>query len=151
MSEGQNPGSKDLEKITTQASSLATVIRRSIDGEFAEVFAPDYEIGLSSAADTLKDEEGNVLGNLLADRIIRPESKDLILTFAHESDPELASETVRFRISRYGGVTPYYEYFKVFNGEKGSPEPLRNNEEAENAIREFGLKISKMLGIPQEE
>ncbi|HYM65484.1 MAG TPA: hypothetical protein VES68_03310 [Candidatus Sulfotelmatobacter sp.] len=146
MSEGQNKDSKDPEIIQHEATTLSSLIRRNLDGEFAEVFASGDEIGLPSAEDTLIDSNHNILGNLLAERIIRPESKDLVLTFISENNPNLIAETVRFRIPRYKGVSPYYEYSKVLS-DSTSPEPLRNNLQAQEAIKDFATKVGQMLGV----
>lgn len=147
MSEGQRIDLKSTEIISVQASTLSNFIRRNLEGEFADVFALGDEPEPISAEDTII-LGGKVLGNLIAERAIRPESKNLALTFMPKDDANLTAETVRFRIPRYRGEGPYYEYSRVLkSGEV--PEPLRNTKEAEAEIKAFGKKIGHMLGVLQ--
>ncbi len=152
MSEGQDLEYLNPEATSAIASSLFTFTRRNLDGEFAEVFDPGDDIGLPEAIDTLSDLQGNRLGRLTAERIIRPESKDFSLSFIPENDPEVDSESVALRIPRYSGSsTPYYKYTKVFKPGTEATLTLRSTKETGEAIKDFGLKVGKMLGVQPEK
>lgn len=148
MSERQSISTESTESISVKVSTLSNFIRRNLDGEFAEVFALGNEPEPLSAEDTIV-LKGKTLGNLIAERTIRPESKDLALTFMPKDDTNLTAETVRFRIPKYRGESPYYEYSKVLKSGE-IPKPLRNTKEAEAEIKAFGKKIGHMLGIRQD-
>lgn len=152
MSEGQRIDSQTPEVTSNRALSLTEFFRGNLDGEFVEVFDPGDDIGLPEANDTLSDNEGNKLGILRAERTIRPESKDFGLSFTPDNDPEIDSEYVSFRIPRYqGSATAYYEYTKMFKSAMKHSVILRDSKEAGQAIKEFGLRVGKMLGVSPKE
>ena len=152
MSEKQDLEYLNPEATSTITSSLFTFTRRNLVGEFAEVFDSGDDIGLPEAIDTLNDDKGNRLGRLTATRIIRPESKDFSLAFIPENDFKVDSEFVSLRIPRYSGSsTSYYEYTKIFKSVKESKLTLRSTKKAEEAIKSFGLKVGKMLGVSEEK
>ena len=136
--------------IQDQISTLATFIHGNLDGVFAEVFEQKDESGNLDIIDTVYDSNGNRLGTLTAERVIRSETKEYSLAFEPEKDPNIVSESVRLLISRFpGGATSHYEHSILIKGGEFS-EPQRDGPKAVVVIEEFALKVGKMLGVLPE-
>jgi hypothetical protein len=136
--------------IQAQISTLATFIHGNLDGVFAEVFEQIDESGNLDTIDTVYDLNGNRLGIITAERVIRSETREYSLAFQPEKDPKIVSESVRLLISRFpGGATSHYEHSRLIKGGEFSV-PQRDSPEAVVVIEEFALKVGKMLGVLPE-